>query len=194
MVRRGDIIDNPVTGERISFLETSSDTSGELLRIDWSLKPGGFLPGGAHTHPNQEERVEILTGTLGMRVGRRKHRLRRGAAVVVPPGAAHSWWNEGDDPVCGQVEFRPALRTESLFETLFGLARDGKVSEKGVPSALQIVALLHEYEDELGVPWVPKRLQHAVVSLIGPLARRRGYRGRYQEYNHDQRPRVRPGP
>jgi quercetin dioxygenase-like cupin family protein len=179
MVRREDDIDNPVTGERITVLRTSGDTSSELLRIAWSLKPGGFLPGGAHTHPKQEERVEIHSGTLGVRVGRRKYRLRRGEAVVVPPGAAHAWWNEGDEPVRGQVEFRPALDTESLFETLFALAQDGKVGEEGVPSPLQVVALLHEYEDELGIPWVPKRLQHAVVSLLMPLARRRGYRGRY---------------
>jgi quercetin dioxygenase-like cupin family protein len=185
MVRRGDVIENPVTGERVTFLEISNDTSGELLRIAWSLKRGGFLPGGAHTHPHQEERVEILSGKLGVRVGRRKYRLRKGEAVLVPPGAAHAWWNENDDRVRGLVEFRPALNTESLFETLFGLARDGKVSEKGVPNPLQIVALLHEYEDELGTPWVPKWLQHAVVSLLAPLARRRGYRGRYQEYNHD---------
>jgi quercetin dioxygenase-like cupin family protein len=179
MVRQADTIDNPVTGERITFLETSLDTRGESLSIAWSLRAGGFLPGGAHTHPNQEERIEIYSGTLGVSVGRRKYRLRTGEAVVVPRGVPHAWWNEGDDPVRAEVEFRPALDTESLFETLFGLARDGQVSEEGVPSSLQVVALLHEYEDELGIPWVPKRLQHTVVSLLVPLARRRGYRGRY---------------
>ena len=38
MVRQADTIDNPVTGERITFLETSLDTRGESLRIAWSLK------------------------------------------------------------------------------------------------------------------------------------------------------------
>lgn len=193
MVHRGDAIDNPVTGERITFLETSRDTSGRSLRIAWSLKTGGSLPGGAHTHPRQEERVEIRSGMLGVRVGRRRYRLRAGEAVVVPPGAAHAWWSEGDDLVRALVEFRPALKTESVFETTFGLARDGKVSNKGVPNLLQIVALLHEYEDELGIPRVPKWMQHAVVSLLAPLARRRGYRGTYREYDNQQSL-VRPTP
>jgi hypothetical protein len=157
-----------------------------LLRLEWSLEPDGFLP-GAHTHPHQEERFEVVSGTLGVRVGRRKYSLGAGEAVVVPPGAVHGWWNEGDEVLRGLLEFRPALDTESLFETSFGLARDGKVSKKGVPSPLQIIALLDEYEDELGIPWVPKRVQHAVVSLLAPLARGRGYRGRYPEYSDQQR-------
>ena len=86
----------------------------------------------------------------------------------------------------GLIEFRPALDTESLFETSFGLAKDGKVSKKGIPDALQIIALLDEYEDELGIPWVPRWVQHANVSLVAPLARGRGYRGRYPEFSDQQ--------
>jgi quercetin dioxygenase-like cupin family protein len=182
MARQGDAIENPVTGERITFLETSRDAGGELLRLEWSLEPDGFLP-GAHTHPHQQEHFEVLSGTLGVRVGRRKYRLGASEAMVVPPGVVHSWWNEGDEMLHCMVEFRPALDMESVFETSFGLARDGKVSKKGVPSPLQIIALLDEYEDELGIPWVPERVQHAIVSRLAPLARRRGYRGRYPEYS-----------
>ena len=190
MARQGDAIENPVTGERITFLETPRDAGGELLRLEWSLEPDGFLA-GAHTHPHQQERFEVLSGTLGMRVGRRKYRLSAGEAVVVPQGAVHRWWNDGDETVRGVLEFRPALDTDSLFETIFGLARDGKVSKKGVPTPLQIIALLDEYEDELGIPLVPKRVQHTVVSLLAPLARRHGYRGRYPEYG-DQQPLIHP--
>ena len=190
MARQGDTIENPVTGEHITFLATSRDTGGELLRLEWSLEPYGFLP-GAHTHPHQVERFEVLSGTLGIRVGTRKYRLGAGEAVVVLPGAVHSWWNEGDEVLRGLIEFRPALDMESLFETSFGLARDGKVSKKGVPTPLQIIALLDEYEDELGIPWVPQRVQHAIVSRLAPLARRRGYRGRYPAYS-DQQPLIHP--
>jgi hypothetical protein len=118
-------------------------------------------------------------------VGRRKYRLGAGEAVVAPPGAIHGWWNEGDEAIHGLVEFRPALDTESVFETSFGLARHGKVSKKGIPSPLQIIAMLDEYEDELSIPWVPQRVQHAVVSRLAPLARGCGYRGRYPEYSDE---------
>ena len=59
-----------------------------MLQLNWSLEPDGFLP-GAHTHPHQQECFEVLSGTLGVRVGRRKYKLGAGEAVVVPPGAVH---------------------------------------------------------------------------------------------------------
>jgi hypothetical protein len=31
------------------------------------------------------------------------------------------------------VEFGPALNTETFFETMYGLARDGKLDEHGTP-------------------------------------------------------------
>lgn len=185
MAQRDDVIENPITGERITFLDTAEDTDGALLRADFSLKPGGFLPGGVHTHPYQEERFEVTSGALGVRVGRRKHVLKPGQAVVVPPGVIHSWWNAGAGQMEGVVEFRPALDMEGVFESSFALARDGRLSEKGLPHPLQAIALLDEFVDELGVPGLPHRLQQAIVRLLAPLARKRGYRGRYRSRNSD---------
>jgi len=108
MAQVGDVIQNPLTGERLTFLKTSRDTDGELLLIDWFLNPGGFLPGGAHTHPYQEEYFEIVSGTLGVRVGRRKCVLRAGEAATVPPGTLHGWWNEGSDEVHALIGFLSA--------------------------------------------------------------------------------------
>lgn len=183
MARRGNIIENPTTGEQITFLETAEDTNGELLRADFSLKPGGFLPGGVHTHPYQEERFEVTSGALGVRVGRRKRVLKSGQVAVVPPGVIHSWWNAGSDQMEGTVEFRPALDMEGVFESSFALARDGKSGENGIPHPLQVIALLDTYMDELGVPGLPHRLQRAIVKLLAPLAKRRGYRGHYRSRN-----------
>jgi hypothetical protein len=53
-----------------------------------------------------------------------------------------AWWFPRSGPHLGiggeeeghvLVEFRPALNTETFFETMYGLARDGKVDENGVP-------------------------------------------------------------
>jgi quercetin dioxygenase-like cupin family protein len=179
MAQAGDVIQNPLTGERLTFLKTSGDSDGELLLIDWFLNPGGFLPGGAHVHPYQEEYFEVISGTLGVRVGRRKCILRAGEAATVPPGTLHGWWNESSDEVHAIIEFRPALDTESLFETLYGLMRDGKTTGKGVPHPLQVLAVLEEYKNEIAIPLVPIRMQRAIISTLSPLALRRGYRGRY---------------
>ena len=37
-----------------------------------------------------------------------------------------------------RVELRPALDTETFFETFFGLGRDGKTNARGIPGLLQI--------------------------------------------------------
>jgi quercetin dioxygenase-like cupin family protein len=185
MAQAGEGIGNPLTGERLTFLKTNRDTDGELLMIDWSLNPGGFLPGGAHVHPYQEERFEVISGTLGVRVGRHKYNLGAGGAATVPPGTLHGWWNEGDEGAHTVIEFRPALDTESLFETIYGLVRDGKTTKSGVPHPLQVIALLEDFRNELAVPLLPLRLQRAITSALAPLARRRGYWGRYPQYSKD---------
>jgi hypothetical protein len=34
MSKKGDVIENPITGEKIVFLQTSKDTNGEILELD----------------------------------------------------------------------------------------------------------------------------------------------------------------
>ena len=43
MIRQGDTIANPITGERVTFLTTSAETGGELVVIDAAVAPGGFV-------------------------------------------------------------------------------------------------------------------------------------------------------
>ena len=51
---RGQVLDNPVTGERFVFHATSDETAGELLEFDLVVEPHGRVPGG-HVHPGQRE-------------------------------------------------------------------------------------------------------------------------------------------
>jgi hypothetical protein len=62
MARTDDMIEHPVTGERIEFLETARDTDGEALRMRLLVEPRGFAA-AEHVHPRQDERFEILSGT-----------------------------------------------------------------------------------------------------------------------------------
>ncbi len=49
-----------------------------------------------HTHPVQEERFEVVDGVMGYRLGDHRGELRAGAAITVPPGVVHDWWNAGE--------------------------------------------------------------------------------------------------
>ena len=56
MATKGNVIENPVTGEKVTFLETAADTNGELLRLELAVGPHGFLA-VPHIHPFRKPAV-----------------------------------------------------------------------------------------------------------------------------------------
>jgi quercetin dioxygenase-like cupin family protein len=176
MARAGDIIDNPITGERITFLETARDTNGELLRFEYLAPP--HTPGPPlHVHPYQEERfVEVLSGTLTARLGKDNRSLGKGQILTVSPGTPHTWRNDGAEEVRMLVEIRPALRMEEVFEITFNLARDAKTDERGIPkNPLQAAAAAWEYADELRLARPPFAVQKMLLAVLAPVLRLLGY-------------------
>jgi hypothetical protein len=60
----------------MTFLETARDTDGELLQMEYVAPPRSKGP-TEHVHPRQEERYEVLSGALGLRVGAESCTLRK---------------------------------------------------------------------------------------------------------------------
>src|SRR5947208_883157 len=88
----GQQLENPVTGEKLTFVETAASTNGERVVVDLELVAGGKVP-GVHVHPNQEEKFEVLKGTMKFRYGAKKIVAEAGETVVVPPGKVHDFRN-----------------------------------------------------------------------------------------------------
>jgi len=180
MAYAGQILENPVSGERIVFRKTSADTDGELLDFELLLDPEGHVP-GAHVHPEQEERFEVVMGTVKFQKGLKTIVARAGDTVVVPSGTIHRFANAGDGPAHVLVEVRPALRMEQLLETATALAREGCTNRKGMPKPLELALFVREFEREVRVPLVPAVLVHAVLAPLAQLAARRGLEERCQQ-------------
>ena len=70
MIHAGDMLENSITGERLLFRKTSSDTDCEAVVFETFVEPDGFVA-AAHVHPYQEERFEILKDSVGFRLGGR---------------------------------------------------------------------------------------------------------------------------
>ena len=70
-----------------------------------------------------------------------------------------------------------------LLETLFGLARDGKVGKRGDPSVLQLAVIFDEFSELGRPPKPPLAVQRALFAPLAALGRARGYRARYAEYS-----------
>lgn len=179
MVNSGDVLEHPVTREKIVFRKTARDTGGELLQMDAYLQSGAFVA-AEHIHPLQEERFEVIAGTLRGRVAGKESSSGPGETIVVPKGTPHVWWNSGDDELHVLVEVRPALRIESFFETFFGLAQDGKVHPKtGLPNPFQLALMMRTYRNELVLARPPRLVQTLLFGLLAPIGRLLGYKAEY---------------
>jgi mannose-6-phosphate isomerase-like protein (cupin superfamily) len=174
MARAGDRIENPVTGEQVVFRVTTADSAGALLSFDYVV-PGHYVIAPPHVHRRQEERTEIRAGRLSGRVGWRTRTAGPGEVVTVPAGVVHAWRNAAAEPLHAIVEFRPALRTETMLEQLFALARAGKTNSRGLPPPLHMAVLAYEYCDEGGLPLIPRAVQRTLFAGPAALGRRRGY-------------------
>jgi mannose-6-phosphate isomerase-like protein (cupin superfamily) len=86
MAKRGDVIEHPVTGERITFLETSKETNGEYALLDLHVKPHGFVA-APHVHPRLQETFEIRKGTFTFVIDGEKREVGPGEGATVPAGA-----------------------------------------------------------------------------------------------------------
>ncbi|MCW2994710.1 MAG: Cupin 2, conserved barrel [Conexibacter sp.] len=183
MASVGETIENPVNGESITWIETARSSAGELLAFDLSLRPGAGVA-ATHRHVRQEERFDVQAGAIGLEVAGAQRTLGVGEGATVPIGVAHRWWNVGEGEALVRVELRPALDTETFFEVLFGLSRDGKTNRKGIPGLLQIAVTVRALGDSCStLVMPPPAVQRVVFALLAPIGRRRGRRATYAEYS-----------
>jgi mannose-6-phosphate isomerase-like protein (cupin superfamily) len=178
MAYAGQVIENPLSGERITFRKTAADTNGELLAIDLELSPDGHVP-GMHVHPSQEERFEVIEGVMRFKRGREKVIATPGDIVVVPPGVRHKFANAGEERARARVEVRPALRMAELFETAVALAREGRTLGNGMPKPLDLALFVREFEDEVRGAFPPLWMQRIALAPLAWVARKRGHGARY---------------
>ena len=190
---RGGPIENPLVGhefryfrDRFRILESSRDTDDGSLRGDYFAAPRANVP--EHVHHPWEDCFEVLSGTLGLRVGGQELTLGPGQSAVVPPGVSHAWWNPSDEEeVRYLVEIRPGLDVETMLETVLGLARDGKTVGGMIPrNPLQLAVLAHEFGSWGYFTRIPRSVRKTLFAPVASLAfvgRMFGYRARYPEYS-----------
>ena len=179
-MQKGQTIENPVTGEQMTFLETTESAGGEYVLVELRADPGSAVA-AAHVHPSQWERFEVVSGRLAAKVGGRRVEARPGEALEVPPGVAHTWWNAGDKELVFRCEVRPALQFESLIETMFSLATDGRTNRKGMPNPFRLAVIAHAHFDTVRLPVIPAWLQNVALVAGAPIGKAMGYGPTYRQ-------------
>jgi quercetin dioxygenase-like cupin family protein len=177
MAARGDTYENPVTGQRLTFLATTADTGGAHLEVETSYRPGGARP-PLHFHPAQHEDFEVLEGEAQASVGGDSRTLRAGDKLAIPPGTPHAIWCEAE-PARLRWRTTPALETEAFFETIWGLAAAGRMTSRGVLRISQMALTGPEFKDEFRLVKPAWLTQMAIFTLLRPVARLQGLEARH---------------
>lgn len=175
------MIENPVAGERVTFLRRASDTDGELVELELVAEPLAVGP-PEHVHEHQEESFEILAGSITGTLDGEPFTASTGESFVVPAGTPHRWWNDEEEQLRAHVEVRPALEIAEFLETVYGLTADGKTNAKGIPNPLQLAVIADHYWETNHLASPPAPVQKLVFGVLAPIGRLLGYRAYYHEY------------
>jgi mannose-6-phosphate isomerase-like protein (cupin superfamily) len=174
--RPGDVIENPITGERVTFVETAASSGGKLLRIDVLIQPGRPSP-PLHVHRAFPERHEVLEGRLGIVMAGDERLVEAGGTIEIPAGTPHTFRVAGDAPMRTIVEHPAPRRFEDFLDRVYALAREGKTDEKGAPrNILQTAVLARPHLEEFALVKPPYAVQKALFTVLAPLGRLAGFR------------------
>lgn len=181
MSRRGQVFENPVTGERAIVITDPLDHPEGVLVAELHVEPGGRVA-GAHRHPGLVERFQVVRGQVNYLIGDREAVLGPGDSAEVPAGVVHDWWQVGEERAVVVGEVDPGARFTEMVGTFFGLARDGKVDKKGVPHPLQLALSARSYADTMVMVKPPPWVQRVAFAVLAPIAKARGLKPTYPEY------------
>jgi quercetin dioxygenase-like cupin family protein len=109
-----EVSERRVSRDRVIVLVSAEDSAGALFRFEYQAREVMVAPRD-HIHTQQEERVEVLEGTVRCRVAGQERVLGVGESIAIPAGVAHAVWN--DDPHGSRSigEYRPAMNAEAMF-------------------------------------------------------------------------------
>jgi quercetin dioxygenase-like cupin family protein len=177
-IEPGEIWENPVTGERAVVLELPWQNAEGRVVAELTALPGARVM-GEHLHPALHERFRVLEGELTVVRDGRRSVLHAGESARIEPGVWHDWWNEAEANAVVRVEVTPGERFVHMIETVFGLAREGHVNGKGMPSPLQLAVTAQEFSDVIVFRKPPPAVQRVMFGALTPIATWRGYRATY---------------
>jgi mannose-6-phosphate isomerase-like protein (cupin superfamily) len=192
MLRSGDVIENPVMGQRILLCKTPRETQGALSEVEYFNKPfSGKGAAPAHFHPRFTETFAILSGDARYRLNNNEREAAAGDVLTFPAGVPHlhPWSVSPVELHVRQTTTPPTPDLPGLEKagdalvTLFGLSRDGKVNKEGLPNLLQLAVLVHSMMPTTYLAGMPIPVQEVTFGGLAALGRLFGYKARYPRYS-----------
>ena len=138
---------NPVSGEKVSFICTASESNGLKTVIEIELQPNGDGP-PPHYHKAYSETFKIIEGEVCLQKGKEIKTLLLDEICTVDQQEVHRFSNTSSFPARLEVTLNPGHEGfENAISILFGLSRDGLVSKKGIPKNPIHLAIINKLSD-----------------------------------------------
>jgi mannose-6-phosphate isomerase-like protein (cupin superfamily) len=173
-VRSGDVIWNPLSGEKALLVESAEESDGSRIVVDFVVEAGGFVPGGEHVHDHFAEHFEVQEGSIAFLLDGEERTLVAGDETTVAPGTWHRWWNPGEEEVRARVRVEPAMRLQEAIAMAWGLCADGHTNAEGRPSPLFGALMASRYRAELRFRQPPDAVQRLLFPPLAAIAQWRG--------------------
>jgi mannose-6-phosphate isomerase-like protein (cupin superfamily) len=180
--------DNVPMGQRTRIVTLPVETAGRSFVREYIARPHmGKYAIPAHFHPTWTETFDILQGRARYRLGRRESEAGAGDQVVLPRGVSHLHpWSASDEElhvrhtaVADPPDERGLTASLQAILTIFALAGQGRVNQRGVPALLQLAVLAKSTMPATYVPGLPPSIQRVLIGLLATLGNARGYRVTY---------------
>lgn len=169
-----ETLENPVTGETMRILESTVET----FVIEYALRPHGEIA-LEHFHPGISQEIAVLSGEMHVTVNGEHKIIKAGESLTAPPSAHHFQWNPGNEEAIAVETYRPGGRNHNFFRTLFGVAKDGRTNEQGMPSLLLRAMIFSEFRDTIRPINLRARL---LIAALAPISRMLGYKRQIEKY------------
>lgn len=167
------ILENRHTGERLA-LRRVVQGNDVWLELKGSLPPHREGP-PMHIHFVEDEGGEIKSGTLSAVVEGRQLIAGPGESTSIPRGAAHRWWNAGNEPLVFEGYARPVVDLDRYLQAVFEVMNAGP---DGRPPLFYLAHLALRHRRTQAVLVMPRPIQAVlfrVVVAVGTVLGR--YRG-----------------
>jgi mannose-6-phosphate isomerase-like protein (cupin superfamily) len=184
MATPGQTLENPITGERITFRTTTQNSDGRSWEAELFIPPYRGKVSSAHFHPTFAETFEVLSGTACYSVDGGEAEAKAGEVIIVPAGKAHIHpWSASDESLhlrqrlqLDRPDFATLRKIEFFAEAIFGLAQSGQVDKEGMPRPLYFAQIAKEMQPIGYLAGMPIPAQHLLFGALAALGRLLGYR------------------
>lgn len=167
------LLENRHTGERLA-LRRLARGSEVWLEIRGSLPPRREGP-PLHVHLAEDEEGRVESGTLSAVIEGRRATAGAGESLSIPRGAAHRWWNAGDEPLVFTGFARPVVDLDRFLEGVFAVVNAGPA---GRPPLVYLAHLIWRHRRTQVLLAPPRPLQTVLFPLLVAAGRLLGsYRG-----------------